>query len=159
CMTGGMPESQFLVIAFGWLYACFRLIAGPELRERWLARLVKLALATALGFALSGFLLLPFLEFLLFSHNVHQSGNVGGNIVGLEFDHFAPGLITYLLPLVFGRLNDSILSGSPGWTGMRGYWGVLPCLFATSAIVCCVALNRENWPKSLRWLTLFFAAA
>jgi len=156
CMTGGMPESQFLVIAFGCIYGVFRLLSCPDLRERLHTRLAKLALAIFLGFALSSFLLLPFLEFLHLSHNTHQSGNLGGHHIGIEFDGNPRDLIVYLLPLIFGPLNQSMLAGT-AWSGTRGYWAIIPLIFALLATICLFFLKKSLWPNSLRSLTLFFA--
>jgi hypothetical protein len=157
CMVGGMPEAQFLAIAFGCLYALFRLLTFPDFRQRMHIRLTKLVLAILLGFALASFLLLPFLEFLQSSHNSHQSSNMGGHLVGREYDGNPRDLILYLLPLIFGPLNRSLLAGSAGWAGTTGYWGVVPFLFAGLALFCLIFLKRGSWPNSLRSLTLFFA--
>ena len=59
-VLGGMPESLFLVVSFAWLYFVFRFATVSAFRDRPLQRLREFALATALGFALSAFLLLPF---------------------------------------------------------------------------------------------------
>ena len=149
CMLGGMPESVFLFVSFGCLYFLFRLTFTPEFRERSFARLGKLAVALALGFALSAFLLLPFLEFVRIAHDNHQPTNLGGVIArGMESDNDMRVMVTYLLPTIFGGVFD--------WTGIRGYWGVVPCLFAVAAVVCWLFPKNISYPKPLRSLTVFF---
>lgn len=159
CVTGGMPESLFLVMAFGCLYFVFRLAVTPEFRKRPLNRLMKLAVAVGLGFALSAFLLLPFLEFIRISHDTHQARNMGGARSGLDVDDDLRANILYLLPLIFGPVGNSIFSGLSGWTGMRSYWGITPCLFGTAAVLCCFVRRNISYPSPLRLLTAFFAVS
>jgi len=158
CVTGGMPESLFLAVSFGCLYFLFRLAVTPEFRERPLPRLGKLIAAVALGFALSAFLLLPFLEFMGISHNVHQTDNFGDR-PGLASDGDPRTIITYLLPLIFGPVLNSIFSGLSGWTGMQAYWGITPCLFAVAAVLCCFVRKNAAYPNRLRFLTAFLAVS
>lgn len=155
--VGGMPESMFLAIAFGGLYFVFRLATAPELRRQPVSRMAKLAAGVALGFGLSAFLLLPFLEFIKISHDTHQASNVGGDVSGLAIDYDYRSTVMYLLPLIFGPVLNSILSGLSGWTGMRSYWGIVPCLFATAAIIGCFVRNNPAYSNTLRLLTGFFA--
>ena len=114
CFIGGMPESLFLIVSFGCLYFLFRLAVTPEFREQPLPRLAKLAAAVALGFALSAFLLLPFLEFIRISHDTHQAINMGGDAPGLATDDDQRVTIMYLLPLIFGPVGNSIFAGLSG---------------------------------------------
>ena len=148
CMVGGMPESVFLVVSFGCLYFLLRLMLTPEFREHPFARLGKLTAAVTLGFALSGFLLLPFLEFVRIAHDTHQPANLAANLdiyrSGLVIDGDVPGTVMYLLPMIFGSMG-------------RGYWGVLPCFFAVAAILCWFFPKRLSYPKPLRSLIAFFA--
>ena len=159
CFIGGMPESLFLIVSFGCLYFLFRLAVTPEFREQPLPRLGKLAAAVALGFALSAFLLLPFLEFIRISHDTHQATNLGGDRAGLITHSDQRVAITYLLPLIFGPVANSIFGGLSGWTGMVGYWGITPCLFAVAAVVCCFVRKNTAYPNPLRFLTAFFAVS
>ena len=106
-VVGGFPESAFLIVCFAGLYFLFRLLVTPEFRERPFGRLGKLAAGIALGFALSGFLLLPFLEYMRIAHDVHQLSNVGGDRSGLAFDTDFRSLLLYLLPLSFGLFSYS----------------------------------------------------
>jgi hypothetical protein len=159
CVTGGMPESLFLAVSFGCLYFFFRLAVTPEFRERPLSRLGKLAAAAALGFAFSAFLLLPFLEFMSISHDTHQAANMGDDMPGLVSDGDQRATILYLLPRIFGPVLNTIFAGFSGWTGMRGYWGITPCLFALAAVLCCFVRKNTAYPNQLRFLTAFFAVS
>lgn len=159
CFTGGMPESLFLSVAFGCVYFLFRVAVTPEFRERSLSRLTRLAAGLALGFALSAFLLLPFLEFIRISHDTHQVTNIGEAVSGMAADDDGRVTVLYLLPLLFGPVGNSIFSGLSGWTGMRGYWGIMPCLFAMAAVLFCFVRKDNAYPKSLRLLTAFFSVS
>ena len=75
-VTGGMPESLFLILSFGCLYFLFRLISTREFRQRPFALFAKFVAAMLLGFALSAFLLLPFVEFMNVSLDTHQAVNM-----------------------------------------------------------------------------------
>src|SRR5205085_11617724 len=77
-MAGGMPESLFLLLAFAALYFVCRLLFAPELRAQAGSLLMRFTFAVGFGFALSAFLLFPFIEFLRLSYDVHQSSNLSG---------------------------------------------------------------------------------
>jgi len=158
-MTGGMPESLFLVMAFGALYFVSRLLFTRQFRPRAIALSFKFVASVILGFALSGFLLLPFLEFLGVGHDVHQPSNVGGIQGGLSHDGDYYSMVQYLLPLIFGPILNSILLNFAGWSGLRGYWGIIPFFFATVAVFALVSGKRSQVSDSGRFLTIFFAAS
>jgi hypothetical protein len=153
--AGGMPESMFLIISFGCLYVLFRVAGSADLRSGGLARLGMVFAALVLGFALSAFLLLPFLEFMRLSHDTHQAANLGGNSRGLEYFDDGRAAITYLIPLIFGPIGTSILGGT-GWTGMTSYWGITACIFAVIAVLHGFLPATSSHLKTLRSLTLFF---
>lgn len=153
--VGGMPESMFLIISFGCLYVLFRVAGSADLRPRGFARLGMVFAALVLGFALSAFVLLPFLEFMRLSHDTHQAANLGGNSRGLEYYDDGRAAITYLLPLIFGPIGTSIFGGS-GWTGMTSYWGITACIFAVIAVLHGFLPATHSHFKTLRSLTLFF---
>ena len=147
---GGMPESLFLAVSFACLYVLFRLVSVPEFRASLTSRLWKFAAATSLGFALSAFFLLPFLEFMATGHDVHNPENVGGRIAGLMAYPDVGAAITYFLPLIAGPM----FSGRPG---MWGYWGLLASIFAVTAIIVWLFPRRSESPAPLPSLTLFFS--
>lgn len=154
--VGGMPESMFLTISFGCCYFLFRLLSEPEFRNLILARLGMAAAGLAIGFALSAFLLLPFLEYMTVAHDAHQPANLGGNKTGLNFFDDGKSAITYLLPLIFGPGGNSILA--PGqWTGLSGYWGIIPFVFALLGIFCVFLPAEHPSLRTLRSFTIFFA--
>ena len=133
--TGGMPESMFLIVSFGCLYFVCRVLFDSELRARIGSLLVKFVLALVLGFALSAFVLAPFVELLRVSFDSHQPGNVGGGRAGLGHDDGYSLTIQYLLPLIFGPPLGSVFQHMAGWTGLRGYWGIVPFFFAVAALL------------------------
>src|SRR6185295_1106590 len=155
-IVGGMPESTFLVLAFACLYFMCRLLFVAEFRADFLASLGRFAAAIVLGFCLSAFLLLPFVEFLQIGHDVHQPSNIHGDRTGLNADGSAVAMIFYLLPLIFGPVNNSILSEFLGWTGLRSYWGIVPCILAMMAVFSLIKPIRDSSEKGSRFLTIFF---
>jgi hypothetical protein len=159
CVTGGMPESLFLAVSFGCLYFLFRLAVTPEFRKRPLARLAKLLVAVTSGIALSAFLLLPFLEFMSIAHDTHQAADMGGLTPGLLVDDDQRTTILYLLPRAFGPVLNSIFGEYSGWTGMRAYWGIIPCLFVIAAVLCGFVRKNVSYPNPLRFLTAFFTVS
>ena len=102
CICGGMPESVFLAISFACLYVVFRLCQSPELRRSLTSRAGYFVLSLLLGFALSAFLLLPFIEFMAYAHDVHQPANLRGGVPGLGYDVDWHHIITYFFPFLVG---------------------------------------------------------
>lgn len=156
-MVGGMPEAAFLMISFATVYFLCRLFFAPEYRRNAAARLGKFAVAVALGFALSAFLLLPFLEFLRLGHDVHQPSNISGARSGLAFDHDGRSVVMYLLPLIFGPVLNLTLSNFSGWSGLRGYWGIVAFFFAVAALISFFANRRAREIAPERFLIVFFS--
>jgi hypothetical protein len=156
--TGGMPESLFLIVAFGSLYFVCRVLFTAELRGRALALAVKFAVAVLAGFALSALLLLPFLEFAQLGYDVHQLSNVGGFKAGLTHDGDYHTAVQYLLPLIFGPVLGSIFENFRGVSGLRAYWGVVPAYFAVAAVLAVLFRERLADFKSQRFLTVFFGS-
>jgi hypothetical protein len=156
CVLGGMPESSFLIVAFGCLYGVFRLLQSAELRAQIISRASRVSVAILVGFALSAFLLLPFAEFMGHAHDTHQPGNLHGDISGLAFDGDWRLVISYFFPFLIGPTFAAIFANP--WGGMRGYWGVLPVLFSTVAVLGVV---RQRTPLSdpRKALTVFFFAS
>jgi hypothetical protein len=157
-VLGGMPESLFLLVAFACVYFVFRIAVTPEFRPLYLSLLVKLAAAITLGFALSALVLLPFLELMPIAHDTHQLDNVGGDRSGLAVDTDTRALVLYVLPLLFGPVGNSIFAAMSGWTGARGYWGILPSIFAVAALLYWLLPRKASARSALRWLAFFFAA-
>src|SRR3954471_23354962 len=154
--TGGMPESMFLIISFGCLYFVSRILFDAGFRARVGALLTKLLAAILLGFALSAFVLLPFAELLRVAFDAHQPSNVGGGRAGLGYDDGYGLTIQYLLPLIFGPPLGSVFQNLAGWTGLRGYWGIIPFFFAVAAVLC-VCLRQRPATRSETFLIGFFS--
>jgi hypothetical protein len=153
-LVGGMPESSFLVIAFGCLFFLYRFIFAHEAAGRRLKLSYSFALAVILGFALSAVQLAPFLEFMRNAHDTHQATNIGADIPGPISDpNWQLFSITYLLPGLLGSVLMSAFGND--WSGVRGSWGILPTLFAIAALVNLV-LRQSASPSARKSLTLFF---
>lgn len=157
--AGGMPESLFLILAFSSIYFVCRVLFTPELRAHTVALAIKFAVAVALGFALSGFVLLPFFEFLRIAHDVHQTSNTGGLQGGLGADGDVRLMLLYLLPLSLGPVLNSILSNVPALSGIRGYWGIVPFFFSILALSVLFPRKVKSSWSAERFLTIFFATA
>lgn len=156
-MVGGMPESLFLMLAFGSLYYVCRIVFEPTFRAHALGHMGRFVSAISLGFGLSAFLLFPFIELLGVSHDVHQVSNIGGHKTGLNFDNDARTVIRYVLPLIFGPITSSTLSGAPPVSELRGYWGIIPLVFMLVAFAALFTAKRDPHTNTRRLLTLFFA--
>ena len=154
-VLGGMPDSLFLVVSFAWLYFVFRFASVSAFRDRPLERLGKFALATALGFALSAFLLLPFFELMQISHDVHQPVQYRRSDARARERSRPAG--NGCLPPAHG-VGPNRRSNRRGLGGHVGLLGRAALLFALLAIISAV-LPRTNHPSQLRALTFFFAAA
>jgi hypothetical protein len=158
CIVGGMPESTFLVLAFGCAYFLFRLAVGPRTRAAVVTRLKYFIFVQALGLALTAFLLVPFFEFMGLSLDSHQPANLHGSITGLAHDVFGLSLFTYVIPTLFGPAWKSIGPGLGGYDSLRGYMGVVQILFAVVAVGGLTRRPENRFPGERR-LTLFFLAS
>src|ERR1017187_6070459 len=157
CIVGGMPESAFLVLAFGCAYFLFRLAVGPHTRAARVTQLKYFLFAQGLGLALAAFLLVPFFEFMKLSFDSHQLTNVRF-ISGLTHDAFGLSLFTYVIPTLFGLAWRPIGPGLGGYDSLRGSMGVVEVLLAVVA-VGGLARRPENRFFGERRLTLFFFAS
>lgn len=145
-LVGGMPETAFLIWCYATAYSFFRITTEPEFRSNWGSRTKALTTAAAWGLGSAMFLLLPFVEFMRVSFDVHQFVNTGA-FVGLGYDSthrsgylLLQNLSTYLAPLLFGPPFHNILNHFSGSTGLRGYFGVIGF---TLALVGAIATIRE----------------
>jgi hypothetical protein len=154
--TGGMPESMFLIVSFGCLYFVGRVLFDAEMRARAASLLAKFAAATLIGFALSAFVLLPFVELVRVAFDAHQPSNIGGVRMGLGHDDDFASTIQYLLPLIFGPPLASIFRNFQGWSGSRGYWGIVPFFFAVAAVLFA-CFRRRSTLKQESFLVAFFS--
>jgi hypothetical protein len=158
CIVGGMPESTFLVLAFGGAYFLFRLAAGPQTGVARMTHFKYFLLVQAIGLALAAFLLFPFFEFMRISFDSHQAANQNGFIPGLQHDVFGLSLFTYVIPTLFGPAWRTIGPGLGGYGSLRGYMGVVQVLFAVVAVGGLTRRAQSLFPGERR-LTLFFLAS
>jgi hypothetical protein len=154
--TGGMPESMFLIVSFGCVYFVCRILFDAELRTSARSLLAKFLVAVLLGFALCAFVLLPFAELLRVAFDSHQPGNVGGGRAGFWHDDSYGLTVQYLLPLIFGPPLASVFQNLAGWTGLRGYWGIVPFFFAIAAVLF-VCLRWRSSTRGEAFLVGFFS--
>jgi hypothetical protein len=157
CIVGGMPESAFLVLAFGCVYFLFRLAVGPHTGAR-MTRFKYFLFVQVIGLALAAFLLVPFFEFMKLSFDSHQAAIQHGSIPGLQHDAFGLSLSTYAIPTLFGPAWSTIGPGLGGYDSLRGYVGVVQVLFAVVAVGGLTRRQKNHFPAERR-LTLFFCAS
>lgn len=141
--VGGMPESVLLLLTFLYCYILFRIASDPGLRANYWSVAAKLAAATCAGLSLAAFFLLPFWELMGRSFDMHQPGNVGGSLMGLGHDSPGVSIVSYLFPLLLGRL------------GLRNYFGVISAFLLLVALAAVLGKNRRN-DTALRAITWFF---
>ena len=153
---GGMPESMFLMVAFGCLYFVCRVLFCAELRAGAASLLTTFLTGLLLGFALSALVLAPFAELALHGFDVHQAASVQGARVGLGHDRDVASVIQYLLPLIFGPPLASIFENYFGPSGLRGYWGIVPFFFAVAAVLFACS-RRRSVIKNEVFLVVFFS--
>jgi hypothetical protein len=146
-LTGGMPESSFLLLALTYVYLFSRLITDESLHSNWLNRVKWLAIATGSGFCFSAVLLLPFRQYMRYSFDTHQFANTG-SVTGLIHDPLGLSIFTYFLPLLEGS----------GWdNNLRNYVGLIS-LFLFLIAILSLSWKRENNNRVLTFLSCFFGA-
>ncbi len=151
-LVGGMPESSFILLTFLFVYLLFRVTCDPELRPRWWRHAVYFCVGSVAGFLLSALLLLPFIEFLRLSFDLHQPANLGGTLTGLAHDQLDSSIVTYLFPLIKGPPNNTVFAG------VRNYVGVIALFLAIVALIGAVSRRRDR-DGFLGRLTFFAWAA
>lgn len=130
CIVSGMPESTLLALSFSYTYFIFRLLSDKTLRCAAGKHLRYFVFVNAAGFALAAFLLLPFMEFMRISFDMHQPQN-RGDVLGIKHLRLGISAFTYVMPALFGPAGKPM---GPGLGGdMQGYMGILPFLFALLA--------------------------
>ena len=153
-LMGGAPESALLVLSFVYVYLAFRLVTDAALRRRWIEISKCVLLSSIAGVALAAFLLLPFYEFLHHSFDLHQPGNLHGQMPGLDHDALDKGVLTYLFPLLLGPAQ-----AAAGWSGIRNYTGMIS-VFLVIVGAASLRRNKDNTALgSLAWFYLLFAIA
>ena len=151
-LSGGQPQSAFLIFGLGFAYYFFRLLSSSENRSAKV--LGKFASAYiffhVLGFALTAPLLLPFYEFVNLSVNNHDPRL--GRAMGLSYNPYFSDLISFVTPYFLGPIHGSWLKDYSWHILVRGYFGVTAALFAIAAVLA--ALRGKSTGDSLIY---FFA--
>jgi hypothetical protein len=145
---GGMPESALLLFTLLYSYILFRIASDAGLRSSWPQAIARLLAATCVGLALAAFSLLPFLELMHRSFDLHQPHNIGGAIPGQYSDVPGQWMFTYLFPLLHGPPGTEI-------SGVRNYVGLIGFFLAAIAIVAVLGKQRGN-DRTIQAITWFF---
>lgn len=157
-IVGGMPESTFLVLLFGLAYFLFRVTADRSLRATARSHVKHYLLVNLLGIALAAFLLMPFVEFMRLSYDVHQPRNFTGELQGLRHDTSWMSLCSYLVPALFGPTWSSIVPSLGGYTFLRGFIGIVQFLFVIVAVGGLFS-RREKTGRNDQRIVFFFVAS
>jgi hypothetical protein len=156
---GGMPESALLSGGVAAAYALVRLVSLRRTPRELLRRLGALAAGAALGTAMSAIMLLPFMEYLPFAFDVHQSRNTGGAIVGLQADSCLPGCLpTWISPIAYGPPWNYLLTNFQGPNFTSGGATLIAIWLACTAVLASLRALVMRRAAALDTATLFFAA-
>lgn len=156
-IVGGMPESSVFVMGLGVSYAVVRALMQP--RGRRSPALLHAAAALTLGSACAAFFVLPSVEFIHNSTNVHEL-RYTHVATGLFSDPFTPQYVaTYVAPLMFGPPFNSIMNHFSGHSGVRGFFGVIPLFFACIAAVSVLRTIRRRSIATADGVIAFFVVA
>lgn len=157
-LVAGMPELTALVMIFAGIYFLARLGMTRRANNRKLKSVGAAALGCTLGLCLAAPQVLPFLEYMRQSFNVHDP-SLGVPITGTVTDGPAwwPAVLRYMLPYDLGGIL--LLAQEPLPAPVRSYCGIIVALFSFVAIAVLVRWRGEG-PKQLSLilnLVLFFA--
>lgn len=156
---GGMPESTALAGIVAAAYAVTRIVATR--REPLLAaRAGAVVASAALGIAISAIVLMPFVEFLSLSFDVHQARNTGGAIVGLIADGCLPGCLpTFISPIALGPPWNSLVTGFAGPNLTSGGASLIALWLSGIAVLAAIRALAKRQATALHAVALFLAAA
>ncbi len=145
---GGHPETLFNVGGLVALWAAGLVVLGSP--RRWSWQIGGLALAVAIGFALSAIQLLPFLEALGASHTQAVRGQ--SNALALAWLS-SEKLLYWILPRSWGYFSESILSPGQSFVEHNGYIGLVPLLGLI--VTGGAALRRRvSWRQLAPWILI-----
>lgn len=148
---GGMPESALMLLMLMYAYILFRIASDAGLRALWLKLTGRVALATAAGFGLSMFVILPLWELMHRSFDLHQSQNIGGALTGLSHDPVGLSIFTYFFPLIYGPPFTGALGANV--FGLRNYFGLIATFLMLIALFTAISRKGKD---ALRPPTFFF---
>lgn len=145
-IVGGMPESTFLVLSYGYIYYLFRFMSDAILRDKWQKHLINIIAVNLLGFGLAAFLLLPFWELVNNSFNLHQYSHAKA-LSGLIHDDISnfKKIFLYFIPHAMG----------PNYTVY--YWGIIPFFLAVLSIVTYFRISIRDSVAPINLLVVFFS--
>ena len=144
-LTGGHTETALYALTAGGVYFLLRAIGEAWQGRQWRGaakRLLLLALAVGLGFALASVHLMPFLEWLQHSAELRlRSGTENLRSWSLGPKYWVAGLVPALLPNVFGNPTwpGEYRSFFPGWNYVEQtvYVGIIGLALAAAAVIHC----------------------
>jgi hypothetical protein len=155
-VLGGMPESTLLAVLFAVLYFAVRLVWTPEFRSNLRPILTAFAAGTALSGALCAILLLPFVEYVPHSFNIHVNTPDGLYTDQVSYDDE----MIRLMPLIHGPIWNDIFTQFTGGNGTRGFFGTSATLLALIGLVSRIRKrSRLSSRSELPWAFFLATAA
>ncbi|HZS56043.1 MAG TPA: YfhO family protein [Bryobacteraceae bacterium] len=146
-ILGGMPESTALQFSFIAIYLLMRLCTDGTLRPQFFTRVLAVTAGFSIGTALSAVQLIPFLEYLRHSFDVHA-----GTHIGTSYDARPLSMVTYFCPLLFGPIFDRVLGSDQ--SGLRNYIGMIGFFLSLLAGTCVVRRGKRAF-ESIDAITIF----
>jgi len=146
-ILGGMPESTTLALVFGAAYFIARVLSAQSLRARWRAFTPYVLLGAVTGLGISAVLVVPLLEYVPISSNLHLGSSVGLIAEPLTWS----GLAGYLAPLY---------SRSLGFIAAKGFFACSALFFALVGLFSSVQdLLRRRSDESTPVILILSAVA
>lgn len=137
---GGMPEAAFLALGVAAAYAIVRLFTIGRGRFNALGAIVACHI---LGLALGAIQLLPFVDYVGQSFNIHDPDHAIGMWADLGW---VQGVLLEFVPRAFGSAQESILTPARGYTGLRGFFGCSAAVLAIVAFAAALRLRDRRRP-------------
>jgi len=155
-IVGGMPESTFMILMFAYVYFLFRVLTDISLKKDMVIHIRHFILSNMFGFFLSAFQLIPFLEFMRNSFNVHEESKTAMNSGLIYYSDWRILLLNFL-PLASGPLDKNILLNFDGRTPLDNYWAIIPYLFSVIAVISYFRLKKNSGNNHIRLNVIFFS--
>ncbi len=149
-LFGGMPESTALIMIFAGLYFMMRAITLPRSNAVKVETVAGAALGCVLGLCLAASQILPFLEYMKQSFNVHDPA-LGVPIIGTIADSpWWPNVLYYAMPFDLG--SKMFLGKELFPLPVRGYVGVFVTFL--SFVAASVLFRRKGGESAREKMTL-----
>ncbi len=158
-LYGGMPESTALIMVFAGAYLLTRVVVLPRTNATKLKAIGGAAAGCALGLCLAAPQVLPFLEYMKQSFNVHDPA-LGVPVVGTIIDFpWWPNVLYYAVPFDLG--SKLFLGKELFPLPVRGYVGVFVTFltFVSASVLFRKSGGKTPRERMILQIVAFFFAA